>query len=97
MSQPVRRDVASPWPFVGMGTLACALFLYGASVLAAPWWAVGVLAAVWLVLFVTACRWFTPYPKRVAFLGAFAVVFWFAFVLAGGVLLDWDPVVTPAD
>lgn len=80
-----------------MGTLACALFLYGASVLAAPWWAVVVLGFAWLVFFVTACRWFTPHPTRVAWLGVISVVFWFAFVLAGGVLLDWDPVIAPAE
>ncbi len=97
MGRPINRNATSPWPFVGMGGLACALFLYGASVLAAPWWAIAVLVAVWLVLFVTACRWFTPHPRRVAWLAVFAVVFWFAFVLAGGVWLDWDPVIKPAD
>ena len=55
---------ASPWPFVGMIGMAAAFFLYAASGLVAPVWALTVLMFVWLVLFVTACRWWTPHPRR---------------------------------
>ncbi len=74
-----------------MAGLACALFLYGASVLIAPWWAVLVLVVLWFVFFAIACRWWTPHPRRLPFLAAFAMLFWFGFVLAGGAWLDWGP------
>ena len=80
----------SPWPFVGMGLMAATLFLYGASGLLAPAWAVVALLLVWLVLFVLSCRWWTPHPKRLPFVALFAVVFWFAALVAGGAFLGWD-------
>ena len=43
----------SPWPFVGMAGMACVFFLYAASGLLAPWWAVVAAAGLWaLALFV---------------------------------------------
>ena len=69
-----RNEPTSPLPFVGMGGLACALFLYGASGLVAPWWAVAVLLLVWVGFFVTACLWWTPHPKRLPVLAVVAVV-----------------------
>ncbi|MEI5675636.1 MULTISPECIES: hypothetical protein [unclassified Nocardioides] len=94
MAKPGRRgrrpgDV-SPWPFVGMGGLVSVLFLYGASGLLAPWWAVVLLLLVWLVLFVQACRWWTPRPRAVAVLPVVATVVWFAVILSGGLWLDWQ-------
>ncbi len=83
------RAKASPWPFVGMAGMAAAFFLYGASGLVAPVWALTVLLFVWLVLFVTACRWWTPHPKRVLVLPVVALVVWFAVLTAGAVWLDW--------
>jgi hypothetical protein len=80
---------ASPWPFVGMVGMAAAFFLYAASGLVAPLWALTVLMFVWLVLFVTACRWWTPHPKRLPILSVVAVVFWFLAVWAGGAWLGW--------
>jgi hypothetical protein len=80
----------SPWPFVGMGLMAASLFLYGASGLLAPAWAVVALLLVWLVLFVLSCRWWTPHPTRLPFVALFAVVFWFAALVAGGAFLDWS-------
>lgn len=79
----------SPWPFIGMGGLACALFLYGASVLLVPWWAVLILVVLWLVLFVAACRWWTPHPGRLPWLALFSIVFWFGYVNVGGAWLGW--------
>ena len=83
------RAKVSPWPFVGMVGMAAAFFLYAASGLLVPIWALTVLMFVWLVLFVTACRWWTPHPRRVAVLPGVAVVFWFVAVTAGGAWLGW--------
>ncbi len=73
-----------------MGGMASAFFLYAASALVAPAWAVAGLLAVWGVMFVLACRWWTPHPKRLVVLSVLAVVFWFAAVSAGALFLDWS-------
>jgi hypothetical protein len=72
-----------------MAGMACAFFLYAASGLVAPAWAVVLLLLVWAVLLVLACAWWTPHPGRLPFVAAFAVVLWFAAVTAGGAWLDW--------
>ena len=72
-----------------MAGMAFAFFLYAASGLLAPWWAVVLLLVVWLVLFVVACRWWTPHPRRVPLVAVVAVVFWFAALNAGGAWLGW--------
>ena len=82
-------NATSPWQFVGMAGMACAFFLYAASGLVAPWWAVVLLLVLWLVLFVVACRWWTPHPRRVPLVAVVAVVLWFALVTAGGAWLGW--------
>ena len=69
--------------------MAAAFFLYAASGLVAPWWAVVLLILLWLVLFVVACRWWTPHPKRLPFLAVAAVILWFAVVTAGAAWLGW--------
>ncbi|WP_307828154.1 hypothetical protein [Nocardioides sp. SYSU D00038] len=79
----------SPWPFVGMAGMASVFFLYAASGLLAPWWAVVLLMVVWVVLFVLACTWWTPHPTRVVVLPVIAVVLWFGVVTLGGLFLDW--------
>jgi hypothetical protein len=80
----------SPWPFVGMAGMACAFFLYAASGLVAPWWAVVLLLAVWVALLVIACVWWTPHPRRLPLVAVVAVAFWFAVVYAGGAWLGWS-------
>ena len=85
------RAKASPWPFVGMVGMAAAFFLYAASGLVVPTWALTGLIFVWLVLFVTACRWWTRHPKRLLVLPVVAVVVLFAVVAAGGAWLGWEP------
>lgn len=62
---PARRERASPWPFVGVGGLACSLFLILGSVYLWPWWGTLVLMMVWLAGFVLVTRWWTPHPVRV--------------------------------
>ena len=92
MSEPAPRprpSRASPWPFVGMAGMAAAFFLYAASGLVAPFWAVAAMLVFWLVLLVLAFRWWTPHPKRLLVLPVVAIVLWFVLVSAGGYFLDW--------
>ena len=86
--RPVRRRI-SPWPFVGMGAMACLLFLYAASSTFMPWGAVTLLIVVWLVLFVLACRWFTPHPQRVLCAPVTGAIVWFLVAIVGGLAFDW--------
>ena len=89
--RPVRRNpnATSPWPFVGMAGMACAFFLYAASGLLAPWWAVVLLLLVWVGLLALAAAWWTPHPARVPAVAVFAIGFWFAALNAGGAWLGW--------
>ncbi|MGA8846248.1 MAG: hypothetical protein WB471_06505 [Nocardioides sp.] len=70
--------------------MAAAFFLYGASALVAPWWAVALLMLIWLLMFVKACSWWTPHPRRIVVLGAVAIVLWFVTLLAGAAFLGWS-------
>ena len=79
----------SPWPFAGMVLMASAFFLYAASGLVAPWWAVVVLMSVWTALFVLCCRWWTPYPKRLVSVALGSMALWFVFLVLGAALLGW--------
>lgn len=79
----------SPWPFVGMGGMACAFFLYAASGLIAPWWAVVVLLVVWMLMLFVATVWWSRHPTWVPWLAVFAFVLWFAAMNAGGAWLGW--------
>ncbi|GAB3763655.1 hypothetical protein FB382_001144 [Nocardioides ginsengisegetis] len=91
MSKPSRRNrnATSPWPFVGMAGMACAFFLYAASGLVAPWWAVVLLLAAWLVLLLVCAVWWTAHPRWVPWVPVFAVVLWFGLLTAGGAWLGW--------
>ncbi|WP_248581212.1 hypothetical protein [Nocardioides sp. InS609-2] len=77
------------WPFIGMIGMAAAFFLYAASGLVAPWWAVTLLMVLWCVLFVVATRWWTPHPQRVVALPIVAVAVWFVVLNAGARWLGW--------
>jgi hypothetical protein len=72
-----------------MAGMAVGFFLYAASGLVAPVWAVIVLLAFWAALLLVAIRWWTPHPTRVLVLPVVAAVVWFAAVSAGGYFLDW--------
>jgi hypothetical protein len=87
---PRRTSRVSPWPFAGMAGMACALFLYAASGLLAPWWAVTVLLAVWAALFVVAVAWWTLHPRWVPGVAVAAIVLWFAVMVLGGRVLGWS-------
>lgn len=86
---PATGRQISPLPFIGLVLVLSSLFLYAFSGLLAPAWAVVVLLLTWLVMFVLCFVWWTPYPKRVVWLGVVSWVWWFVAVTAGGVLLDW--------
>jgi hypothetical protein len=72
-----------------MALMACSLFLYAASGLLVPPWAVVALLALWLLLLVTACRWWSRRPRGVALIGLASVALWFAVLNAGGAWLGW--------
>lgn len=86
--QPLEK--ASPWPFAGMIGMACVAFLIGASVLAAPWYAVLGLSLVWVVTLVVAIRWWTPHPTRLPWLPVGLTVLWIATVAGGARVFDWS-------
>ena len=87
---PRRNSRISRWPFVGMGGMACAFFLYAASALLAPWWAVAALLVAWVALFVVACAWWSLHPRWVPGVAVAAVVLWFAVMALGGAVLGWS-------
>lgn len=67
--------------FIGIGALACDLFLiFGTWPLYGAWGAFGQFA-VWLILFALGCRWFSPHPGRVLLLGLASVALWTGVVL----------------
>lgn len=76
------NEPISPWPFVGVGILASLGFLYGASVLFLPWWAVTLLYVCWVPLMFTGARWFAVRPKGVMALAAAGVSLWLIALLA---------------
>lgn len=70
--------------------MAAAFFLYAASGIIAPWWAVALLVALWLVLFVLCCTWFTTHPRRITVVAIGSMVLWFLVLVAGGAWLGWE-------
>jgi hypothetical protein len=78
----VKHNLEQSGPFIGVGGLAVALFLYGYSAIALPSVVNSVLLPLlWLALFVLATRWFTRHPVRVVWLPVVAIVAWFAVML----------------
>lgn len=72
----------APWGFIGIGALACELFLYVASATFAPLWMVGVLVLIWLPLTALGIRWFNSAPRRTLWVAVAGAVVWFAAVTA---------------
>ena len=64
-------------------------FLYFASGLLAPLWAVIVLNVIWLGHLVLGCMWFMKHPIRVLFLPVSLAVIWFGSLTLGEQLLGW--------
>jgi hypothetical protein len=80
----MRNDFAKSAPFIGVGGLAVAAFLYGYSAIALPSWLNSVvLPLLWLVLFVLACAWFAKHPYRLVLLPVLAILVWFTAMLGG--------------
>ena len=69
-------------PFIGIGGLFVAAFLYGYSAIALPSWLHSlVMPVIWLVLFVLGTVWFTRRPKAVPVLAVLAFAAWFGLLL----------------
>lgn len=79
----------SPWPWVGLGAMVSVGFLYGASALVAPWWAVLLLALGWVAGLVLCLRWWTPHPRRLVVVAGVAAAVWFAVLVSGARFLGW--------
>ena len=76
--------------FIGMAGMACVGFLYFASGLVAPGWAVVLLCLFWLALLVLGFRWFMTRPLHVLALPLVAAVVWFGTITAGAFLFGWN-------
>lgn len=74
---------ASPWPFVGVGLIACMAFVYGATADNLPGWALAVLYVLWVLLLVAAIRRWTN-VRAVLWLALSSVVTWVLALLAVG-------------
>ncbi len=78
----MRHDFAQSGPFIGIGGLAVAAFLYGYSAIALPSLLTrALLPLCWIVLFVLACAWFSKHPYRVMSLPVLAIAVWLAAML----------------
>jgi hypothetical protein len=78
----VKPDLEQSGPFIAIGGLAVAAFLYGYSAFALPGMVNSVLLPLlWLAIFVTATRWFTTHPVRAVWLPVVAVAAWFVVML----------------
>ena len=71
-------------PFIAVGGLAVAFFLYAYSAIVLPGWTNSlVLPLLWVVLLVVATRWFTRRPRASMLLPVVAIAVWFAAMLLG--------------
>ena len=78
----MKHNLEQSGPFIGIGGLAVAAFLYGYSAFALPGPVNSVLLPLlWLVLLVVATRWFTRHPIGILWLPVVAVAAWFAAML----------------
>ena len=79
------NDLRDSGPFIGVGGMAVAAFLYGYTAIAFP----SVLHSVvmpllWLALLVVSLRWFTRRPRGIVLLPVAAIVAWFVLLLVSG-------------
>jgi hypothetical protein len=81
----VAHDLRESGPFIGVGGMTVAAFLYGYTAIASP----GLLHSVgmpvlWRVLFGLSCAWFTRRPRAAIVVPVLAVVVWFAVLVGLG-------------
>jgi hypothetical protein len=86
----VRLDLRRSGSFIGMAGMATVGFLYFASGLVAPRWAVVLLCLFWLVLLILGFRWFMTRPLYVFALPFVAAAVWFGAITGGAILLGWN-------
>jgi len=72
----------SPWPFAGIGLLACMFFIYGGSLIYMHWWLVLVLYLVWFPVAIRASDSFAHAPARTFPIASLSVI---TYVVAVGV------------
>jgi hypothetical protein len=85
----VARQKVSKWGFVGMGGLACVLFLDLGTAGVALWWVTLLLVLFWVVLMVIGARWFVPHPGRVPWLAVTGLAVWLVVIVLGTTQLGW--------
>ena len=85
----MREKLERAGGFISIGGIAVMSFLYFASGLVAPLWAVIVLILIWFVHLVLGCLWFTKHPIRSLVLPLSLVVIWFGAMLGGEELFGW--------
>ena len=78
----MKHNLDQSGPFLGIGGITVAAFLYGYAAIAVPSMLHSVvMPLIWLVFFVLACRWFTRRPVAIVALPVVAVVLWFALLV----------------
>jgi hypothetical protein len=85
----VARSKVSPWGFVGMGAMACLLFLDLATAGIAPWWVTLLFLVLWVALFLVGTRWFLPHPTWVPLLPILGFLVWLPIIAIGSRQLGW--------
>ncbi|BBH18532.1 hypothetical protein Back2_28190 [Nocardioides baekrokdamisoli] len=66
----------TPWGFIGIGGLACDLFLYGASATFAPLWVVALMVVIWLPLMGLGMKWFNDRALWTFWVSVVGAVLW---------------------
>jgi hypothetical protein len=79
----------SPRPFIGMSMLVAALFLYGWSVVAVPWYVSVPLLLVWALLMLLSLTWWSVHPDRLPWVAVLAFVVWLVVIVGGGLAFGW--------
>jgi len=85
-----RLNLRQSGSWIGIAGLFCLLWLYLASGLFAPWWAVVLLVVAWLVMFGLATRWFMRRPYAVLLLPVAGFALWLAMAILGEAWLGWN-------
>ena len=86
---PATGQQITSGPFIGLGLVISAVFLYGVAFWLIPFWVAALLLVTWLLMLLSCFAWWTPFPQRLVPLGVFAFLWWFVAVAAAGVFLDW--------